>query len=61
MTHADHRGNGYAGECLDYAKKIVEQENCYKMNGGKYERSFTFEGEEARKAIKCILWMPKEY
>ena len=31
VTHADYRGNGYAGECLDYAKKIAEEENCYKM------------------------------
>ena len=31
VTHADHRGKGYAGECLTYAKKIAEQENCYKM------------------------------
>ncbi len=31
VTHADHRGNGYAGECLAFAKKIAEQENCYKM------------------------------
>lgn len=25
VTHADHRGKGYAGECLAYAKKIAEQ------------------------------------
>ena len=31
VTHADYRGKGYAGECLDFAKKIAEQENCYKM------------------------------
>ena len=31
VTHADYRGKGYAGECLDFAKKITEQENCYKM------------------------------
>ena len=31
VTHADYRGNGYAGECLGYAKKIAERENCYKM------------------------------
>ena len=31
VTHADYRGKGYAGECLDYAKRIAEQENCYKM------------------------------
>jgi len=31
VTHEDYRGKGYAGECLDYAKKIAEKENCYKM------------------------------
>ena len=31
VTHADHRGKGYAGQCLAYAKKIAEQENCYKI------------------------------
>ena len=31
VTHEDYRCKGYAGECLDYAKKIAESENCYKM------------------------------
>ena len=31
VTHEEFRGKGYAGECLDYAKKIAERENCYKM------------------------------
>ena len=31
VTHADFRGNGYAGECLDYAREIAEKKNCYKM------------------------------
>ncbi len=31
VTHADFRGKGYAGECLEYARKIAEKENCYKM------------------------------
>ena len=31
VTHPDYRGKGYAGECLNFAKKIAEQENCYKM------------------------------
>ena len=31
VTHADYRCKGYAGECLAYAKKIAERENCYKM------------------------------
>lgn len=31
VTHADYRGRGYAGACLDYAKEIAKKENCYKM------------------------------
>ncbi len=31
VTHEDYRLKGYAGECLDYAKRISEKENCYKM------------------------------
>ena len=31
VTHADYRRKGYAGECLEYARRIAEQENCYKM------------------------------
>ena len=31
VTHADYRKKGYAGECLDYARKIAERESCYKM------------------------------
>ena len=31
VTHEEHRGKGYATECLNYAKKIAEDNNCYKM------------------------------
>ena len=31
VTHEAYRGKGYASECLNYAKQIAEQENCYKM------------------------------
>ena len=31
VTHADYRKKGYAGECLNYAKAIAKNENCYKM------------------------------
>ena len=31
VTHAYYRGQGYATECLNFAKQIAEQENCYKM------------------------------
>ena len=31
VTHADYRKKGYATECLDYARKIASDNNCYKM------------------------------
>ena len=31
VTHKDYRGRGYAGECLDYARRIALDNNCYKM------------------------------
>ena len=31
VTHADYSKKGYASACLDFAKKIAEKENCYKM------------------------------
>lgn len=31
VTHENYRGKGYARECLDFAKQIAVQENCYKM------------------------------
>ena len=31
VTHEEYRGRGYAGECLDYAKRVALDNNCYKM------------------------------
>lgn len=31
VTHGSYRNKGYAGRCLEYAKKLAEQENCYKI------------------------------
>ena len=31
VTHKDCRCRGYAGECLNYAKQIALENNCYKM------------------------------
>lgn len=45
VTHADHRRQGYAAECLDYAKRIAEKENCYKMmllTGSKKQETLDF-------------------
>ena len=45
VTHGDYRGKGYATQCLDYAKKIAEKENCYKMmllTGSKKPKTLKF-------------------
>ena len=45
VTHEKHRGKGYATECLNYAKKIAEDNNCYKMmllTGSKKQSTLDF-------------------
>ena len=45
VTHSDYRGKGYATECLNYAKSIAENMNCYKMmllTGSKTESTLKF-------------------
>ena len=45
VTHSDYRGKGYATECLNYAKQIAENTNCYKMmllTGSKEESILKF-------------------
>ena len=31
VTHTDYRGKGYATACLNYARALAVQANCYKM------------------------------
>ena len=45
VTHGDHRGKGYASRCLDYARQIARENNCYKMmllTGSKKENTLRF-------------------
>ena len=45
VTHTDYCGKGYTTECLGFAKKIAEQENCYKMmllTGAKEDATLNF-------------------
>ena len=45
VIHEKYRGNGYAAECLNYAKEIAEKANCYKMmllTGSKEEITLNF-------------------
>ncbi len=45
VTHRDFRGKGYATECLNFAKGIAVNVNCYKMmllTGSKSEETLNF-------------------
>ncbi len=45
VTHRDFRGKGYATDCLNYAKEIAKECNCYKMmllTGSKEEKTLAF-------------------
>lgn len=45
VTLEKYRGRGYATECLNYAKKIAEANNCYKimlLTGSKDENTLSF-------------------
>ena len=45
VTHRDYRGKGYATDCLNYAKEVAEESNCYKMmlfTGSKEEKTLMF-------------------
>lgn len=47
VTHKDYRGRGFATQCLNHAKEIAEQANCYKMmllTGSKEEATLRFYG-----------------
>lgn len=45
VTHSEYRRKGYAAECLGYAKKLAQNENCYKimlLTGSKNEGVLNF-------------------
>ena len=47
VTHKDYRGRGYATQCLNYAKEIAIEDNCYKMmllTSSKEEKTLNFYG-----------------
>ena len=66
VTHEGYRGNGYAGECLDYAKRIAEKENCYKMmllTGSKKPETLRFyekSGYNSSDKTAFIQWLGME-
>lgn len=63
VTHSNYRGRGYATECLNYAKKIAEKENCYKMmllTGSKSEKTLSFyqnAGYNSTDKTAFIMWI----
>jgi len=45
VTDEKYRGNGYATECLNFAREIATKNNCYKMmllTGSKEEKTLGF-------------------
>ena len=63
VTHEDYRGKGYAGECLEYARKIAGKENCYKMmllTGSKKQETLRFyekAGYNSNDKTAFIQWL----
>ena len=63
VTHGYYRGNGYATECLNYAKKIAEKTNCYKimlLTGSKKENTLNFyrnAGYNSEDKTAFIQWL----
>lgn len=63
VTHGEHRGKGYATACLNYAKELAEQENCYKMmllTGSKNPKTLQFyenAGYNSSDKTAFIQWM----
>ncbi len=63
VTHKDYRGKGYAKECLNFAKEIAMQMNCYKMmllTGSKEDATLNFyksEGYNSADKTAFIQWL----
>lgn len=63
VTHADHRGKGYATECLNYAREIARKNNCYKimlLTGSKEESTLDFyrkAGFNSTDKTAFIMWL----
>ena len=63
VTHADYRGKGYATACLNYAKELAQQADCYKMmllTGSKNEKTLNFyknAGYNSEDKTAFIQWL----
>ncbi|MCR5686901.1 MAG: GNAT family N-acetyltransferase [Lachnospiraceae bacterium] len=67
VTHSDHRNKGYAGECLAFARRIADRNNCYKMmlmTGSKDPATHWFYekcGFSSKDKTAYALWINMEY
>ena len=63
VTHIEYRNKGYATECLDYAKEIAINNNCYKMmllTGSKRQTTLDFyknAGYNSNDKTAFIQWL----
>lgn len=63
VTNKDYRGKGYATECLNYAKELSKQANCYKMmllTGSKQKSTLKFykhNGYNSTDKTAFIQWL----
>ena len=63
VTHSEHRGMGYATECLNYAKDLAEGQDCYKvmlLTGSKEQKTLDFyrnAGYNCTDKIAFIQWI----
>lgn len=66
VTHADYRKRGYAMSCLNLAKQIDRENNCYKMmllTGSKEESTLNFyrkAGDNSSDKMAFIQWINME-
>ncbi len=67
VTHADYRKRGYASECLAYARKLADKENCYKLmltTGSKDPATLRFyenAGYSSKDKTAFAQWINMEY
>lgn len=63
VTHVNHREKGYASACLDFAKQLAVESNCYKlmlMTGSKKESTLSFyrkAGYNSEDKTAFIMWI----
>lgn len=63
VTYGDYRKKGYATACLNYAKQIAEENNCYKMmllTGSREESTLNFyrnAGYNSSDKMAFIQWI----